>query len=112
MSSEEFAWGRGSLTGVSPVCWPGEGVSAMEVGVAVGEMEQGGSAGPAWVVAGMLGAAGEADALWMTEVCGAVVGDGEVPEGWSGRWMEGVCRGRDGALACGLCGAWGCWSMR
>ena len=39
-----------------------------------------GSAGPARVVTETLGAVGEAGAMWMVDVCDAVVRDDEVPE--------------------------------
>ena len=57
--------------------WPSERISALEVGVAIGKMKQGKSAGPTGVVAEMLKAAGETGTLWMTEVCNAVVKDGK-----------------------------------
>ena len=45
------------------------------------QMERwGGSAIPAGVVTETLGAAGEAGAMWMADVCDAVVRDSEVPE--------------------------------
>ena len=47
------------MTNVSPVCGPSERISAFEVGVAIGKMKQGKSAGPTGVVADMLKTAGE-----------------------------------------------------
>ena len=45
------------------------------------QMERwGGSAGPAGVVTETLGVLGEADVMWMADVCDAVVSYGEVPE--------------------------------
>ena len=35
----------------------------------------------------MLKAAGETGALWMTDVCNAVVKDGKIPADWSRSWM-------------------------
>ena len=90
ITNEEFAWDRNGLTNVSPVCGPCERISALEVGVAIGKMKQGKSAGPTEVVAEMLKAAGETGTLWMTEVCNAVVKDGRVPEDWSSSWMVNV----------------------
>ena len=59
ISNEEFAWERNGLTNVNAVCGPCERITALEVGVAIGKMKQGKSAGPAGVVAEMLKAAGE-----------------------------------------------------
>ena len=101
ISNEEFAWDRNGLTNVSPVCGPCERISALEVGVAIGKMKQGKSAGPTGVVAEMLKAAGETGTLWMTEVCNAVVKDGKVPEDWSRSWMVNVYKGKGDALTCG-----------
>ena len=89
------------LTNVSPMCGPSERISALEVGVAIGKMKQGKSAGPTGVVAEMLKAAGETSTLWMTEVCNAVVKDGKVPEDWSRSWMVNVYKGKGDALTCG-----------
>ena len=72
------------------MCGPCERISALEVGVAIGKMKQGKSAGPTGVVAKMLKAASETGTLWMTEVCNAVVEDGTVPEDWSRSWMVNV----------------------
>ena len=83
----EFAWDKNSLTNVSPVCGPSERISALEVGVAIGKMKQGKSAGPTGVMAEMLKAAGETGTLWMTDMCNAVVKDGKVPDDWSKSWM-------------------------
>ena len=44
-------------------------------------MKQGKSAGPTGVVAEMFKAAGEADTLWMTDVCNAVVRDDKCLQG-------------------------------
>ena len=77
---------------------------ALEVGVAIGKMKQGKSAGPTGVVAEMLKAAGETGTLWMTEVCNAVVKDGKVPEDWSRSWMVNVYKGKGDALTCGSYG--------
>ena len=68
---------------VSPVYGPSERISALEVGLAIGKMKQGKSAGPMGVVAEMLKAAGETGTLWMTDMCNAVVKDGKVPEAFS-----------------------------
>ena len=46
------------------------------MGVAIGKMKQGKSAGPTGVAAEMLKAAGGSGTLWMTDVCNAVVKDG------------------------------------
>ena len=75
------------MTNVSPVCGPCKRISALEVGVAIGKMKQGKSAGPTGVVAEMLQVAGETGTLWMTEVCNAMVKDGKVPEDRSRSWM-------------------------
>ena len=101
ISNEEFAWDRNGLTNVSPVCGPCERISALEVGVAIGKMKQGKSAGPTGVVAEMLKAAGETGTLWMTEVCNAVVKDGKVPEDLSRSWKVNVYKGKGDALTCG-----------
>ena len=77
---------RNSLTYVSPVCGPSERFSASEVGVAIGKMKQGKSAGPTEITAVMLKVAGETGTLWMTDVCNAVVKDGKIPEDWSRNW--------------------------
>ena len=69
------------MTNVSPVCGPRERISALEVGVAIGKMEQGKSAGPTGVVAEMLKVAGETGTLWMTEVCNRAVPDIRYPVG-------------------------------
>ena len=38
------------------------------------------ASGPSGVVADMLKAAGEAGAIWVTEVCNSVVKEGKIPE--------------------------------
>ena len=43
-------------------------------------MKQGKSAGPTGVVAEMLKVADETGTLWRTDVCNAMIKDGEVPE--------------------------------
>ena len=102
LSGGGFAWDGGVWRmWVRCVGLVGGGVS--EAGAAVGGMRRGGSGGPTGVVSEMLGAAGGTGAVWMTDVCGAVVGDGGIPEDWSRGWMVGVCGGRGGALACGSC---------
>ena len=83
ISNEEFAWDRNGLTNVSPVCGSSERISALEVGLVIGKIKQGKSAGPTGVVAEMLKAAGKTGTLWKTEVCNAVVKDGKVPDNWS-----------------------------
>ena len=101
ISNEEFAWDRNGLTNISPVCGPCERISALEVGVAIGKMKQGKSAGPTEVVAEMLKAEGETGTLWTTEVCNAVVKDGRVPEDWSRSWIVNVYKGKGDALTYG-----------
>ena len=102
ISNEEFPWDRNSLTHVGPVCGPSEKISASKVGVAIGKMRQGKSAGPTGVVAKMLKAAGETGTLGMDDVCNAVVKDGKVPEDWSrSSWMVNVYKGKGDALSCG-----------
>ena len=75
----------------------------VEVDAAIGKMKQGKSGGPTGVVSTfeMLKAAGETGALWMTDVCNAVVKDGKIPEDWSRSWMVNVYKGKGDALACG-----------
>ena len=80
------------------MCGPSERISALKVGVAIGKMKQGKSAGPTAVVAEMLKAAGETGTLWMNEVCNAVMKDGKVPEDWSRSWMVNVYKER---VTCG-----------
>ena len=46
ISNEEFAWDRNGLINVNTVCGPCEKISALKVGVAIGKMKQGKSAGP------------------------------------------------------------------
>ena len=89
------------MTNVSPVCGPSEWISALELGVAIEKMKQGKSVGPTGVVAEILKAAGEIGTLWMTDVCNAVVKDGEVPEDRSKSWMVNVYEGKGDALTCG-----------
>ena len=89
------------MTNVSPVCGGSEKISALEVGVAIGKMRQGKSAGPTGVGVEMLKAAGETGTLWMDDVCNVVVKDGKVPEDWSRSWMVNVYKGKGDALSCG-----------
>ena len=86
------------LTDARPVCGPSERISILEVDAAIGKMKQDKSGGPTGVVLEMLKAAG---ALWMTDVCNAVVKDGKIPEDWSRSWMVNVYKGKGDALACG-----------
>ena len=37
----------------------------------------------------------------MTELCNAVVRDGEIPKDWSRSWLVNVYKGNGDALACG-----------
>jgi hypothetical protein len=76
ISNEEFAWNISGLTHVSPVWGPSERISALEVGAAIGKMEQSKSAGPTGVVAEMFKAAGETGTLLMTDVFDDVLIDG------------------------------------
>ena len=91
ISNEEFAWGRNSLTNVSPVCGSSERISALEVGVAIGKMKQGKTAAVLRELWQRCSTAGETGTLWMTEVCNAVVKDGKID--WSRSWMVNVYKG-------------------
>ena len=75
--TRSFTWDREGLTDARPVCGPSERISTLEVDAAIGKMKQGKSGGPSGVVSEMLKAAGETGALWMTDVCNAVVKDGK-----------------------------------
>ena len=106
LSNEEFTWDREGLTDTRPVCGPSERIStlevdALEVDVAIGKMKQSKSGDPTGVVLEMLKAAGETGALWMTDVCNAVVKDGKILKDWSRSWMVNVYKGKGDALACG-----------
>ena len=101
ISNEKFTWDRVGLTNVSPVCWPNERISALEVDAAIGKMKQGKSGGPTGVVSEMLKAAGETGTMWMTDVCNAVVGDSKIPEDWSRSWTVNVYKGKGDTLTCG-----------
>ena len=80
----EFAWDRDSLTNVDPVCGPSGGISALEIGATVGKMGWVSGFCRSCTCGGDARVAGKADAVWMTDVCDAVVRDGE---DWSGSWM-------------------------
>ena len=121
ISGEEFAWDRDSLTNMGPVCGPSGWISALEVGVAVGEMGRvNGSSGSC---GGDTLGCGRGWCMWNV-VCDAGVRDGEVPEDWFGSCMVNVCKSRGDALTRGSCrdigllrravGSWeiGRWRMR
>jgi len=51
----------------------------------------------------MLKAAGDAGAMWVTEVCNSVVKEGKIPEEWCKSWMVNVYKSKGDALECGTC---------
>ena len=65
---------------MSPVCGPSKKISALEMGIAIEKMKQSKLASLTGVVAELPKFAGETSTLWMTDVCDAVVKDGNVPE--------------------------------
>ena len=76
-------------------------ISEKEVEAAIGKMKLGKAWGPSGVVADMLKAAGDEGTRWMTELCNAVVRNGEIPKDWSRSWLVNIYKGKGDALACG-----------
>ena len=101
LSNEEFPWKKDSLTEVNAGGGVSEEFSVEEVKVAIKKMKNLKAAGPSGVVADMLKAAGDAGAVWVTEVCNAVVKEGRIPEDWCKSWMVNVYKGKGDALVCG-----------
>ena len=101
LSNEEFPWDPNGLTHVNPVCGPSEKISTLEVSNAIHKMKRSKAAGPSGVVADMLKAAGAVGAVWMTDICNAVVKDGRTPVDWNKSCMVNVYKGKGDALACG-----------
>ena len=65
------------------MCGPSERISALEMDAAVGKIKQDKSGGPTRVVSEMLKTACETGAMWMTDMCNAVVRDGKIPRDWN-----------------------------
>ena len=53
------------------------------------------------MVADVLKAAGEVGVNWMTDVCNAVMTEGNIPSDWCKSWMVTVFKGKGDALECG-----------
>ena len=101
LSNEEFPWNKDTLTDVHKVEGPCEKISVSEVRAAIKKMKDNKASGPSGVVADMLKTAGEAGAIWVTEICNSVVKEGKIPGDWCKSWMVNVYKGKGDALVCG-----------
>ena len=94
--NEEFDWEAGL-----EVSGPLEAVTTEEVRAAIGKMKSDRGSGPSGLVADVLKAAGEVGVNWMTDVCNAVMTEGNIPSDWCKSWMVTVFKGKGDALECG-----------
>ena len=99
--NEEIDWDRDALEACLEVSGPIEAVTAEEVRAAIGKMKSDRGSGPFGLVADVLKAAGEVGVNWMTDVCNAVMTEGNIPSDWCKSWMVTVFKGKGDALECG-----------
>ena len=78
-----------------------EAVTTEEVRASIGKMKSDQGSGPSGLVADVLKAAGEVGVNWMTDVCNAVMTEGNIPSDWCKCWMVTVFKGKGDALECG-----------
>jgi len=90
LSNEEFPWNKDTLTAADPTAGPCEKITIAEVQAAIKKMKSSKAAGPSGVVPDLLMAAGDAGAIWVTDVCNSVVIDGKIPEDWCKSLMVNV----------------------
>ena len=93
-------WDRDALEAGLEVSGPIEAVTAEEVRAAIGKMKSYRGSGPSGLVADVLKAAGGVGVNWMTDVCNAVMTEGNIPSDWCKRWMVTVFKGKGDALEC------------
>jgi hypothetical protein len=101
LANEEFPWNKDSLTRCEATIGPCEEITVAEVKAAIKKAKSNKAAGPSGVVVDMLKAAGEAGAVWVTEICNLVLREGRIPEDWCKSWMVNVYKGKGDALECG-----------
>ena len=101
LSNEEFDWDRNSLGEKQVVSGPIHEISKQEVRLAVAKMKCNKAPGPTGVSAELLKCAGESGINWLTDLCNAIVKEGEIPNDWNKSYMINVYKGKGDALECG-----------
>ena len=101
LSNEEFDWDRDSLGEKRVVSGPIQEITRQEVRNAVAKMKCNKAPGPTGVGAELLKCAGESGIDWLTDLCNAIVKEGEMPNDWNKSYMINVYKGKGDALECG-----------
>ena len=101
LANEEFPWDKNTLTRSEAIVGPREEIKVDAVKAAINKVKNNKAEGPSEVMVDMLKAAGEAGAVWVTEICNLVVREGRIPEDWCKSWMVNVYKGKGDALECG-----------
>ena len=83
------------------VSGPIQEISEEEVRLAVAKMKCNKAPGPTGVGAELLKCAGEDCITWLTDLCNAIVKEGEMPNDWNRSYMINVYKGKEDALECG-----------
>ena len=101
LSNEEFDWDKDCLGEKKVVSGPIQEISEEEVRLAVAKMKCNKAPGPTGVGAELLKCAGEDCITWLTDLCNAIVKEGEMPNDWNRSYMINVYKGKGDALECG-----------
>ena len=83
------------------VSGPIQEISEEEVRLAVAKMKCSKAPGPTGVGAELLKCAGEDCITWLTDLCNAIVKEGEMPNDWNRSYMINLYKGKGDALECG-----------
>ena len=101
LSNEEFDWDKDCLGEKKVVSGPIQEISAEEVRLAVAKMKCNKAPGPTGVGAELLKCTGEDCITWLTDLCNAIVEEGEMPNNWNRSYIINVYKGKGDALECG-----------
>jgi hypothetical protein len=101
LSNEEFDWDKDSLGEKRVISGPIQEISKQEVRLAVAKMKCNKAPGPTGVAAELLKGAGEDGIDWLTDICNAIVKEGQMPNDWNKSYMINVYKGKGDALECG-----------
>lgn len=80
--NEEFDWDKDALGTGEAVSGPSEVFTVDDVRKAIKQAKSGKAAGPSGVTSDMLKSAGETGVEWVTDLCNAVVKEGNIPDEW------------------------------
>ena len=90
LSNEEFDWDKDCLEEKKVVSGPIQEISVEEVRLAVAKMKCKKAPGPTAVGAELLKCAGEDCITWLTDLCNAIVKEGQITNDWNGIYLINV----------------------